>query len=39
MVEISASFIREAIRMGKNMSCYVPEKTYKYIKEMHFYEK
>jgi len=39
MVEISASFIREAIREGKNMSYYVPEKTYQYIQEMHFYEK
>jgi nicotinate-nucleotide adenylyltransferase len=39
MVEISASFIREAIREGKNMSYFLPEKTYKYIREMHFYEK
>lgn len=39
MVEISASFIREAIREGKNMSYYIPEKTYQYIQEMHFYEK
>jgi len=39
MVEISASFIREAIRNGKNMSYYLPEKTYRYIQEMHFYEK
>lgn len=39
MVEISASFIREAIRKGKNMSYFLSEKTYKYIKEMHFYEK
>ncbi len=39
MVEISASFIREAIREGKNMSYYLPEKTYQYIQEMHFYKK
>lgn len=39
MVEISASFIRQAIREGKNMSYFLPDKTYKYIKEMHFYEK
>ena len=39
MVEISASFIRDAIRQGKNMSYYLPEKTYRYIQEMHFYEK
>lgn len=39
MVEISASFIRQAIQEGKNMSYFLPEKTYKYIQEMHFYEK
>jgi nicotinate-nucleotide adenylyltransferase len=39
MVEISASFIREAIHEGKNMSYFLPEKAYKYIREMHFYEK
>jgi nicotinate-nucleotide adenylyltransferase len=39
MVEISASFIREAIREEKNMSYYLPEKTFRYIQEMHFYEK
>jgi nicotinate-nucleotide adenylyltransferase len=39
MVEISASFIRQAILDGKNMSYFLPEKTYKYIQEMHFYEK
>jgi len=39
MVEISASFIRESIRNGKNMSYYLPEKVFEYIREMHFYEK
>jgi nicotinate-nucleotide adenylyltransferase len=39
MVEISASFIRESIRNGKNMSYFLPEKTYKYIQDMHFYKK
>ena len=39
MLEISASFIRESIRSGKNMSFYLHEKTYKYIQEMHFYKK
>ena len=38
IVEISASFIRESIRKGKNMSYYLPEKTYRYIREMHFFE-
>lgn len=39
MVEISASFVRESIRLGKNMSYFLPEKTFRYISEMHFYEK
>ena len=39
MVEISASFIREAIRDGKNMSYFLPEQTFRYIQEMHFYKK
>lgn len=39
MVGISASFIREAIRNGKNMEHFLPEKTYDYIQEMHFYKK
>jgi nicotinate-nucleotide adenylyltransferase len=39
MVEVSASFIREGIREGKNMAYFLPEKAYEYIREMHFYEK
>jgi nicotinate-nucleotide adenylyltransferase len=39
MVEISASFLRDAIRSGKNMSYFIPEKSYNYIVEMHFYKK
>jgi nicotinate-nucleotide adenylyltransferase len=39
MVEISASFIRTAIQEGKNMSYFLPDKTWKYIEEMHFYRK
>ncbi len=38
MMEISSSFIREAIRNEKDIRHFLPEKTYKYIKEMHFYE-
>lgn len=37
-VEISSSFIRQAISEGRNVSHFVPEKVWKYIKEMHFYE-
>jgi nicotinate-nucleotide adenylyltransferase len=39
MIEISASFIRQAIKEKKNMSYYLPDKVYQYIREMHFYEK
>lgn len=38
MVEISSSFIRQAIKEGKNVSHFVPEKVWGYITEMHFYE-
>lgn len=39
MVEISASFIRQAIQQQKNVKYYLPDKVYEYVKEMHFYEK
>lgn len=39
LMEISSSFIREAIRNGKDMRHFLPPKTYTYIREMHFYEK
>lgn len=39
MIEISSSFIRKSIREGKNVRYFLPEKTYKYLREMHFYEK
>lgn len=39
LMEISSSFIREGIRMKKNMSFWMPERVYRYILEMHFYEK
>jgi len=39
MIEISATFIRQAIRDKKNMSYFLPDKVYEYILEMHFYEK
>ena len=38
-IEISSSFIRESIRMKKNMAYFLPEKVNEYIREMHFYEK
>lgn len=38
LMEISSSFIRRAIRNEKDMKYFLPEKTYKYIRDMHFYE-
>lgn len=39
LMEISSSFIRQSIREGKEMRYFLPERVYRYIKEMHFYEK
>lgn len=38
-MDISASFIRQSIKDKKNIRYFLPEKVWKYIKEMHFYEK
>ncbi|MCX6244893.1 MAG: nicotinate (nicotinamide) nucleotide adenylyltransferase [Bacteroidetes bacterium] len=38
LIEISASFIRDGIREGKNMRQFLPEKVWEYIEEMHFYK-
>ena len=39
LMEISSSFIRRAIRDGKDVRHLVPAKAYQYMREMHFYEK
>lgn len=39
LMEISSSFIRQAIRDGKDVRHLVPAKAYTYMREMHFYEK
>lgn len=39
LMEISSSFIRKAIKEGKDVRHLVPAKTYAYLREMHFYEK
>ncbi len=39
IMEISASFIRKAIKEKKDVRYMMPESVYKYIQEMHFYEK
>jgi nicotinate-nucleotide adenylyltransferase len=39
LMEISGTFIRDGIQKGKDMSYFLPPAVWKYIKEMHFYEK
>lgn len=39
LMEISSSFIRKAVREGRDIRHMVPEKAYQYMKDMHFYEK
>lgn len=39
MIEISASFIRRAIREGKNMRFYLPEKVWEEVDTMNYYRK
>jgi nicotinate-nucleotide adenylyltransferase len=39
LMDISGTFIRDGIRKGKDMSYYLAPSVWKYIKEMHFYEK
>jgi nicotinate-nucleotide adenylyltransferase len=39
LIDISGTFIRNGIKEGKDMSFFLPPAVWKYIKEMHFYEK
>lgn len=39
LMEISSSFIRSAIKDGKDVRHLVPARAYKYMREMHFYER
>jgi nicotinate-nucleotide adenylyltransferase len=39
LMEISGTFIRNGIKARKDMSYFLPPAVWKYIKEMHFYEK
>lgn len=38
MMEISSSFIRQSIREGKDVRFFMPELSWQYIDEMHFYK-
>ena len=39
LMEISASFIRDSIKQGKNIKAFLPTKVWEYIDEMNFYRK
>ncbi len=39
LMDISGTFIREGIKNGKDLSYFLSPAVWKYIKEMHFYEK
>jgi nicotinate-nucleotide adenylyltransferase len=39
LMEISGTFIRDSIKAGKDVSWFVPDPVWKYIREMHFYER
>jgi nicotinate-nucleotide adenylyltransferase len=39
IMNISSTFIRDAIKQGKDVRFFMHAKTYEYLKEMHFYEK
>lgn len=39
LIEISSTLVRDGIREGKDMRHFLNERVYKYIKDMHFYEK
>jgi nicotinate-nucleotide adenylyltransferase len=38
-MDLSSTFIRDGIKSGKDMSYFLPPAVWKYIREMHFYEK
>jgi nicotinate-nucleotide adenylyltransferase len=38
LIGVSSSFIRQGIKEGKNLRQFLPEKVWKYMTEMHFYE-
>jgi len=39
LMEISASFIRDSIKLGKNIKAFLPTKVWEYLDQMNFYRK
>jgi nicotinate-nucleotide adenylyltransferase len=39
VIELSSSFVRSAIKEGRDVEYMMPEAAYRYLREMHFYEK
>jgi nicotinate-nucleotide adenylyltransferase len=39
LLEVSSSFIRDSVRKGKDIRFFMPERAYRYMKEMNFYKK
>jgi nicotinate-nucleotide adenylyltransferase len=39
LMDISATFLRQAIKDKKDISAFIPTAAYEYLREMHFYEK
>ncbi len=39
LMEVSSTFIRQAIRDKKNVSGFMPQTVWQYLREMHFYER
>jgi nicotinate-nucleotide adenylyltransferase len=39
LMEVSSTFIRKAVKEQKDVRFYMPERAWKYMREMHFYEK
>ena len=38
ILEVSSTFIRDSVKVGRDMRHFMPERAYNYLKEMHFYE-
>ena len=38
MIDLSASLIRDGVKKGKDISCFLPSKVWKYLDEMNFYK-